>query len=722
MVDFLLELLSEEIPARMQRRAADLLKTTLVARLAEAHLPAAEAEAFVTPRRLTVILRGLPEAQPDRTVEVRGPRVGAPPQAIEGFLRANNLASLDQCDTRDTGKGVFHIAVTAIAGKDAAAVLADLVPDVLDGFVWPKSMRWGDHAVRWVRPLQNILALLEENGAARIVPVIWRLDRGPGEADGRVIAANDRTRGHRFLAPDWFTVTGIADYREKLKNAKVILDLDDRKALIAADAEALAVAQGLDVIPDPDLLEEVAGLVEWPVVRLGRIDPAFMDVPAEVLTTSMRTHQKYFALENAAGALAPFFIVVCNNLPRDGGAVMVAGNERVLKARLSDAKFFWDQDRKATLESRLGRLKERVFHAKLGTVSDKVDRMRGLSARLCPVVERAIVSRFDLPTLRNAADRAAQLAKADLSSALVGEFPELQGIVGRYLLREENRALSGDQAVVGDAIAQAIAEHYAPAGLDDQTPIEPVSVVVSLADKLDTLICFFAIDEKPTGSKDPYALRRAALGIIRLVLTHGLRLPLRAFFTGVLADQSQLDRSPKVVDGLIDFFAERLKTHLKDLGIRHDIVAAVLAVGAWDGDLVLLVARARALQDFLTGEDGANLLTAYRRASKIVAIEEKKDNTTYNRNVDPAVLLLPEESALFARLTEVAPIVHDAVGREEFGEAMTVLAQLRGPVDGFFDRVTVNADDPTMRANRLCLLAQIRDTLNRVADFSRIEG
>jgi len=706
MPDLLLELLSEEIPARMQAQAARDLERLVTDKLKALNLPPAGAQAYVTPRRLTLFVEGLPERQPDRTVELKGPRVGAPEQALAGFLRSTGLASVEACEQRDTGKGVFYFAVNKVAGRPVIDVLAEVIAEAMDQMPWPKSMRWASHDVRWVRPLHNILALLCEGAASTVVPVAWALDRANGGTDKLV--GNDRTRGHRFLAPDEFAVTGFADYRAQLAERFVMLDTAERKAKILADGARLAAADGLVVKPDEGLLDEVAGLVEWPVVRMGRIEPRFMDLPAEVLTTSMRTHQKYFAVENRDSVLAPYFIVVGNMVTKDGGAQMIAGNERVLRARLSDAQFFWDLDRETTLESRVEKLGERVFHAKLGSVLDKVRRMVALCEPLVPLVPDAALG---------SAQRVARLAKADLSASLVGEFPELQGVMGRYLARHDGEAWD---------VADAVAGHYAPAGAGDAVPTAPLSIVVSLADKLDTLAGFFAIDEKPTGSKDPYALRRAALGIIRIVLESNLRLPLRPLIArayGLIAAGRLLASDAATVEtALVEFFADRLKVYLRDQGVRHDLVSAVFAQGGQDDDLVQLVARARALEGFLASDDGANLLIAYRRAFKISQIEEKKDGVLHREMVETAKLAQQEEIDLAGSLDRIAALANDRLAVEDFVGAMAELAKLRPTVDAFFEHVTVNAEERDLRVNRLRLLAQIWNTLNRVADFSKIEG
>jgi glycyl-tRNA synthetase beta chain len=527
------------------------------------------------------------------------------------------------------------------------------------------------------------------------------------------LTAGASTRGHRFLAPDAFEVRDFADYRDKLRNANVMLEAAERRQVIRAEAARLAAAEGLSVKPDEALIAENAGLVEWPVVLMGRIDEAFMAVPAEVLTSAMRTHQKYFSLLDQDGKFAPRFVMVANMAAADKGAVIVAGNERVLRARLADAKFFWDQDRKQTLASRAPKLKEIVFHAKLGTLDDKMDRVQALAVALVAFVPGA-----DKDRVRSAA----RLCKADLTTAMVGEFPELQGVMGRYYARHD-----GEHADVADAIA----EHYAPLGPNDTCPTKPNSVALSLADKIDTLFWFFAIDEKPTGSKDPFALRRAALGIIRLVIENDVRLSLSLIFdlarkngTGDLARFAGLERSretQEAIDGLLEFFADRLKVHLREKGVRHDLVSAVFALGDED-DLVRLLARVAALASFLGGDDGDHLLTAYKRAANILRIEEKKDNARYAGLPETNLFEQDEERALHARIAEVTEQASRAIAAEAFEDAMAALATLRGPVDAFFDEVRVNSEAPDLRRNRLLLLSEIRGSLDKVADFSKIEG
>ncbi len=692
MPDLLLELLSEEIPARMQAQAAEDLKRLIVEALGQAQLPFESAQAHVTPRRLVVAITGLPERQADVREERRGPRADAPEKAIEGFLRANGL-SRAQIAPRETPKGTFFFAVVEQRGRETDAVLADLLPGAINRLPWPKSMRWGSHAFRWVRPLHGVACVFD----GRVVPFAV----GP-------VTTGSETQGHRFLAPASFKVLDFAGYCRDLEAAKVVLDRAERKRRIVEQTAALAQAEGLHVRADPGLLEEVAGLVEWPVVRLGRIDPAFMDVPPEVLTTAMRTHQKYFSLETADGALAPRFALVANIEGADGGAAIVAGNERVLRARLADAKFFWDHDRARPLIGRVDALGQRIFHARLGSDLERSRRIAGLARALAPMCGAD-------PDL---AERAGLLCKADLTTDMVGEFPELQGVMGRYYAR-----LDGEPAAVADAIG----EHYAPQGPGDRCPTAPVAVAVALADKLDTLAGFFGIGEKPTGSRDPFALRRAALGIIRLVVENRLRLPLRPLLIQAAAPYALRIEAfaggdaGALADELLAFMADRLKVHLKGEGVRHDLIAAVFAGGTED-DLVRLLARVDALRDFLGTDDGANLLTAFKRASNIVRIEESKDGVSYAGEAAEGLLSQAEEVRLFHALSAARDQIAEHLRGEAFGNAMAVLAGLRPPVDAVFDHVTVNCADAKLRANRLRLLSQIRSALTGVADFSQIEG
>jgi glycyl-tRNA synthetase beta chain len=709
MPELLLELLSEEIPARMQARAADDLRRLICDGLAKAQLSFTRAEAYVTPRRLALVVDGLPARQPDQQEERKGPREGASAAAIDGFLKGAGLAGVDQAEIRDTGKGRFYFAVTRKPGRPTAAALIEVLGEAITQLSWPKSMRWGDSTARWVRPLHNILALFD----GRPVALRFELKRGqPAAAQAaegdQALVAGTRSTGHRFLAPDWFEVQDFADYRAKLTAAKVMLDQTERRAVILAAAERLAAGAGLRLRTDPGLLDEVTGLVEWPVAMLGVIDPLFMDVPAEVLISAMRSHQKYFSLLDADCRLAPRFVLVANTEAADGGRAIVAGNERVLRARLSDAKFFWDQDRKAPLASRVEKLKERVFHARLGSDLQRVHRLERLARALAPVAGAD----------PDRAARAALLSKADLTTGLVGEFPELQGVMGRYYALHDGEAAE---------IADAIADHYAPQGPSDRCPTAPVSVAVGLADKIDTLAGFFAINERPTGSKDPFALRRAALAAIRLIVESRLRLPLVPAFRQALAGYAEQDAAAvaapaaAVPEDLLAFFADRLKVHLREQGVRHDLIQAVFALGGED-DLVRLLARVDALKDFLDTDDGANLLTAYRRASNIVRIEENKDGARHDGEVDSALFSESEEVHLHRMLIEARQRMAGALGAERFGEAMSALAGLRLPVDAFFDRVTVNCADARIRINRLKLLSQIRSALGGVADFSQIEG
>jgi len=695
MAELLVELFSEEIPARMQARGADDLKRLVTDALKAANLTFNSSAAYATPRRLALMVEGLPTQQPDVTEEKKGPKQGAPSQAVEGFMKANGLASLDEAELRETDKGAFYFLVRRIAGRPTAEVLPELLAKAFAELPWPKSMRWAYDSQRWVRPLHGIVAVFDGKALPGSVTM----------GDERGIAFGNRTQGHRFLAPDAFGVSSFADYRDGLRAAKVILDPAERREIIEGQAAALAKQAGLTVKDDAGLLDEVTGLVEWPQVLMGRIGAAFMDLPAEVLSTSMRSHQKYFSTEKADGALADRFLVVANMEAPEGSeraATIVAGNERVLRARLADARFFWDQDRQRPLSSRVPALKDIVFHARLGTVADKVSRLESLAAEISTYVPGA-----DRDEVRSAA----RLAKADLTTGMVGEFPELQGVMGRYYALNDGE---------GPAVADAVAEHYAPLGPNDRCPSAPVSVCVALADKIDTLVGFWMIDEKPTGSKDPYALRRAALGVIRLIVENRLRLPLIEIFAAAQAEYAGLTAAP-VADGLLDFFAERLKVVLRDQGVRHDLITAVMARGGED-DLVRLLARVEALRSFLDSDDGANLLTAYRRAANIVRIEEKKDKRAYAGAVQADSLRQAEEKTLFSHLADASEGAQIALRSEDFTAAMAAMARLRQPVDAFFDEVTVNAEDKALRENRLQLLSAIGATLAAVADFSKIEG
>jgi glycyl-tRNA synthetase beta chain len=676
MPDLLLELLSEEIPARMQARAAEDLKKLVTDALVESGLTYEGAKAFATPRRLALTVQGLPGRAPDRKEERKGPRVGAPDGAIQGFLKAAGLKDISQAKVQTDPKGDFYIAVTEKAGGAAEEIVAGIVPKIVREFPWPKSMRWGEGSLRWVRPLQSILCTF---GTSNEEPEIVRFD-----IDG--IKSGNTTIGHRFLAPGVITVRRFDDYVPALEKAKVVLDPARRREIILNDARDLALASGLELVEDDALLDEVSGLVEWPVVLMGSFDESFLDVPDEVIRTTIRANQKCFVLKKG-GKLANKFLLISNLAASDDGKAIIAGNQRVVRARLSDAKFFWETDKKIALDERAKKLAQIVFHEKLGTVSERVERIAKLSKELAPLVGADPAK----------AERAARLAKADLVTETVGEFPEVQGLAGRYLA-----ALQGEDAEV----AEAIGDHYKPQGQNDRVPTAPVAIAVALAEKLDTLVGFWSIDEKPTGSKDPYALRRAALGVIRIILDNALRLP--------LSDRASAD--------LITFFAERLKVQLRDQGARHDLVDAVFALGNQD-DLVLIVRRVEALAAFLGTDDGKNLLAGYKRAANILRIEEKKDGEgAFDRAPDTGLVRDVEESDLIVALERAETAALDAVHKEDFAAAMQALSELRGPVDAFFDKVTVNAEEAKLRANRLKLLAKLRTATRTVADFSKIEG
>ncbi|HST93258.1 MAG TPA: glycine--tRNA ligase subunit beta [Microvirga sp.] len=719
MPDLLLELFSEEIPARMQRRAAEDLKRLVTDALVERGFVYEGAKAFATPRRLALHVAGLPVKGQDVREERKGPRVGAPEAAVQGFLKGAGLASLDQARVEnDPKKGEFYVAVIEKPGRATQDVLAEIVPQIVRNFPWPKSMRWGaaskdPGSLRWVRPLQSIVCTF---GPETEDPEVVRF-----EVDG--IASGDVTHGHRFLSPGAFRVKRFDDYAPALERAHVVLDADRRKDIILHDARDLAFAQGLELIEDEGLLEEVAGLVEWPVVLMGSFDDAFLAIPPEVIRTTIRANQKCFVLRDPrTGQLANRFLLTSNLVAKDDGRTIVGGNERVVRARLSDAKFFWETDQKIRLEDRLEKLKTIVFHEKLGTQHERVERIAALARELAPIVGAD-------PEL---AWRAARLAKADLVTEMVGEFPELQGLMGRYYA-----ALQGENP----SVAAAVEEHYKPLGPSDRVPTDPVSVAVALADKIDTLVGFWAIDEKPTGSKDPYALRRAALGVIRLVLENDLRLNVTAVTTphlvrvrpavsaaGLVQVAAARPFGGREVDSdlidLLAFFADRLKVYLRDQGARHDLIDAVFALEGQD-DLLMIVRRVEALGRFLDTEDGANLLAGYRRAANILRIEEKKDGRSYDEAPDLGIVNAqgqPEEKALVVALDGARREAADAVATEDFEGAMRALSRLRRPVDAFFDKVTVNADDSALRENRLKLLNDLRKATRAVADFSRIEG
>jgi glycyl-tRNA synthetase beta chain len=678
--DFLLELLSEEIPARMQAKARNDLARLFAECTGDAGLAAGAVDVFSTPRRLVLIARDVADATEASREELKGPRSSAPPQALEGFLRKTGL-SRDQLEERD---GIYF-AVIERDGRAAVEVLAETVKRIVADFPWPKSMRWGDGGMRWVRPLHGIVAILGED----IVPVA---------IEG--IASGATTVGHRFHHPGPITIGGASDYVEKLRACHVIVDQSEREQLIREGGAAAALDAGLALIEDEGLVVENAGLTEWPVPLLGRFDPDFLDVPREVIVLTMRTNQKYFACTGADGLLAPAFVCVANVDSSDGGEAIAQGNARVLAARLADARFFWEQDVKVPLEEQAKKLDGIVFHEKLGTVADKVDRVAKLARWL---VEEGIVKGADA----DQTERAARLAKADLVTGMVGEFPELQGVIGGYLAEAQGEP---------KAVADGVRDHYG-------TPSEPISVAVALADKLDTICAFFAIDEKPTGSKDPFAIRRAALGSIQIIVSNALRLPLTTAVRGGIANlagqQDAADaahRLDRTAPEILDFLADRLKVQQREAGVRHDLIDAVFALGGED-DLVRLLARVTALQEFVGTEDGTNLLTAYKRAANILK-KEKWEGTGAGGDSD----LAPEEQALIAALDRAEPKASAAIEQEDFTGAMAALASLRKPIDAFFDHVTVNDPDPAKRARRLNLLTRFRDAVNRVADFSKIEG
>jgi glycyl-tRNA synthetase beta chain len=713
MADFLLELLSEEIPARMQANARNELARMFAECTGEAGLETGSIDAYSTPRRLALIARDVAEATEASSEELKGPRTSAPPQALEGFLRKTGLTR-DRLEERD---GVYF-ALIERAGRPAADILAETIKRIVADFSWPKSMRWGDRDLRWVRPLHGIVALLGEE----IVPV---------EIDG--IASGATTVGHRFHHPGDITIGGASDYVEKLRACHVIVDQDERERLIREGAAAEAKKARLTLLADEGLVVENAGLTEWPVPLLGRFDADFLDVQREVIVLTMRTNQKYFACTNDQGLLAPAFVCVANIAANDGGEAIAEGNARVLAARLADARFFWEQDLKVPLEEQAKKLDGIVFHEKLGTVADKVERVAKLARWL---VESGVI-KADADQV----ERAARLANADLVTGMVGEFPELQGVIGGYLAEAQGEP---------KAVADAIQDHYG-------TPPQPASAAIALADKLDTICAFFGIDLKPTGSKDPFALRRAAIGSIELIVGNGLRLNLTEAVRGALANRAGQLKDPgpahrldKTVPGILEFFADRLKVQQREAGVRHDLIDAVFALGGED-DLVRLLARVKALQSFVETEEGTDLLTAYKRAANILKKENwtggvlsspAEDGIPQTGEEDPLVLVddpivgqavaemasghtgadLPQEKALIAALDKAEPKASGAIEKEDFTAAMAALASLRGPIDDFFDHVTVNDPDPAKRERRLNLLMRFRDAVNRVADFSKIEG
>ncbi|MCZ8182282.1 MAG: glycine--tRNA ligase subunit beta [Beijerinckiaceae bacterium] len=732
MPDLLFELFSEEIPARMQRQASEDLKRLVTNALVEAGVTYEGAQAYATPRRLALHVVGLPARQPDTREERKGPRVGSPDGAIQGFLKSAGLTSLDQAKIEsDPKKGEFYVAVIEKPGRPVLDLLAEILPATIRAFPWPKSMRWGaastsSASLRWVRPLRAIVATF---GAETEEP-----ETVPFAVDG--IAAGNITYGHRFMAPDSIRVKRFEDYVAKLEAAKVVLDPARRKEIIRQDARNLAFAQGLEVVEDEGLLDEVAGLVEWPVVLMGRFEEAFLDVPGEVIRATIRANQKCFVLRGPDGRLASRFLLVSNIEAKDGGATIIAGNERVIRARLSDAKFFWETDKKVWREdtgfARLERFRNVTFHEKLGSQWDRIERIRALAKELCAVT-KADPEKVDL---------AARICKLDLQTEVVGEFPEVQGLMGRIYA-----GLAG----LDPSVAAACEEHYKPVGPGDSVPKDPVSVTVALADKLDTLVGFWAIDEKPTGSKDPYALRRAALGVIRLLVENGvdfhlyesLCLPLARLayqrrdhsdLFKMLAAEVGVPQSLKVglllpeagevvILDLVEFIFDRLKVLLRDQQLRHDALDAVRLSGEdWDNPNRLTI-MSKTLGRFLETEDGKSLLAGFKRAANILRAEEKKDGEgAFEAAADPALCREPSEKALLEALSKAGEAAGIALDKADFEAAMRAMAALRGPVDAFFEAVLVNAEDPAIRRNRLALLATLRRVTRQVADFSRIAG
>jgi glycyl-tRNA synthetase beta chain len=684
-IDFLLELRSEEIPARMQDKARQDLARLFSAELESVGLKAAEIITYATPRRLTLIAKGLPRETSAVSEETKGPKVGAPPQALDGFLRKTGL-TLDRLENRD---GVYF-AVVDKPGRATSVVLAEAVLAIVRSFPWPKSQRWGAASIstgslRWVRPLQGIVALFGDE----VVPF---------EVDG--IVSGSATMGHRFHHSGAITIGNASDYAEKLHACHVIVDQEDRRAIIRAGTERCAADAGLVLVSDEGLINENSGLTEWPVPMLGRFEPSFLEVPEEVIQLTARVNQKYFICRDADGKLTNAFVCTANITANDGGAAIVAGNEKVLAARLSDARFFWAQDLKVPLEEQAKKLSQIVYHERLGTVADKVERVAKLARWL---VEHGIVEGANADDV----ERAARLCKADLVTGMVGEFPELQGVMGGYYARAQGER---------DVVADAIRDHYKPVGQGDDVPTAPVTVAVSLADKLDTLTQFFDIEEGPTGSRDPFALRRAALGVISLIVANDMRLNLGPAISEALRPKSLGVGHEPPGANLLEFFADRLKARQRDAGVRHDLIDAVFALGGED-DLVRLLARVKALQAFVGSEDGGNLLAGYKRAANIL-----KQAGDFDRRVAASGGFDPLESALLTAVDHAELTAKADIEAENFEAAMSALASLRAPIDAFFEGVMVNDPDPQKRAFRLGLLARFRDAVHRVADFSRIEG
>ncbi|MEO6780906.1 MAG: glycine--tRNA ligase subunit beta [Bradyrhizobium sp.] len=703
MPELLFELFSEEIPARMQARAADDLRRMVTDRLVAEGLVYEGASAFATPRRLALTVHGIPPRQSDLKEERKGPRVGGPDAAIAGFLKASGLSSLAEAKIqRDPRKGDFYVALIEKPGRATLDVLADILPVIIRTFPWPKSMRWGERSARpgalqWVRPLHAIVATF---GMETEEPDLVKF-----AVDG--IAAGQTTFGHRFMAPAAIHVRRFEDYRAKLQAARVVLDPERRREIILADARTLAQAQNFELVEDQALLDEVAGLVEWPVVAMGSFEPEFLSIPGEVIRATIRNNMKCFVVNDpATGQLVNKFILTANIEASDGGKAIVAGNERVIRARLADAKFFYETDLKTRLEDRLPKFDQIVFHEKLGTQGERIARIERLAAEIAPLVGADV----------DKARRAARLAKADLLTEVVGEFPELQGLMGKYYALAQGEAAS---------VAAASEEHYKPQGPNDRVPTDPVSVAVALADKIDTLVGFWAIDEKPTGSKDPYALRRAALGMIRIAIEREIDLYPRGLLEGrikrVRPDLSD-EAISEIGDSFQNFFEDRLTVQLRDQGARHDLVDAVLRLGGKEVGLLSIVRRVEALGRFLETDDGKNLLAGTKRAGNILAIEEKKDKRSFDGAPDAKLYSLVEERALANAIDQAKAEAGSAVANEDFAGAMGAMARLRPAVDAFFDKVKVNDDDAKLRENRLKLLNEIRAATRAVADFSRIEG
>ncbi len=686
MPDLLIELFSEEIPARMQGMARDTLRKMVTDGLVEAGLTYGHAQAFSTPRRLTLALEGLTAESPTTREERKGPATTAPEKAIEGFLRSTGL-TLDQLEVRDDKKGQVYFAVIEKPGRAAPEIVAEVLEKTIRNFPWPKSMRWGAGSLRWVRPLHSILCLLTTEAGAEVVAL---------DVDG--ITSGNTTEGHRFMAPGRFAVTGFEDYAAKLKSAFVVLDAEERAEIIWHDAQQLAFAKGLELVEDKGLLTEVAGLVEWPVALMGEIADTFLGLPPEVLQTSMKEHQKFFSVKNPKTGRIEGFVTVANRETADHGATILKGNLKVLSARLSDAKFFWEHDLRIVksegLEGMGAGLANVTFHNKLGSQAARIERIEALAREIAPLVGAQ-------PDL---AAEAARVVKSDLRSAMVGEFPELQGLMGGYYARA---------AGLPEAVAEACKGHYSPLGPSDEVPSAPVTVAVALADKIDTLTGFWAIDEKPTGSKDPFALRRAALGVIRLILSNDLRLNLAEMFEKGNAAADAAD--------LLSFFHDRLKVFLKDQNIRHDVIDAVLAMPGSD-DLTLVVKRAEALAALLKTEDGTNLIQGFKRANNILTQAEEKDGVEYSFGADPKFAEEAAEKALFTALDAAEAAIAPAMKAEEFGQAMAEMAKLRAPIDAFFTAVQINVDNQILRRNRLNLLSRIRQICLSVADLTKLEG